>query len=180
MLCILLFKKKDENFIPFRYKVNIMILKKENVWDYPRPAICQKHKGIIEVIVDNKTIAKTNNALRVIETSHPPTYYFPPEDVVMNLLKKNKSNSFCEWNGIANYIDLHLDKIKILNIGWFYKSPKTEFQPIKDYISFYASKAEKCIVNGEIVKKQEGEFYGGWITKNLTGPFKGAKGTSFW
>ena len=157
-----------------------MNLKKENVWDYPRPAICQKHKGTIEVIVDNKTIAKTNNAMRVIETSHPPTYYFPPEDVVMNLLKKNKSNSFCEWKGIANYVDLHLDKIKILNIGWFYKSPKTEFQPIKDYISFYASKAEKCIVNGELVKKQEGEFYGGWITKNLTGPFKGAIGTSFW
>ena len=98
----------------------------------------------------------------------------------MNLLKKNKSNSFCEWKGIANYVDLHLDKIKILNIGWFYKSPKREFQPIKDYISFYASKAEKCIVNGELVKKQEGEFYGGWITKNLTGPFKGTKGTSFW
>ena len=98
----------------------------------------------------------------------------------MNLLKKNKSNSFCEWKGTANYVDLDFGNTKILNIGWFYKSPKTEFQPIKDYISFYASKAEKCIVNGEIVKKQEGEFYGGWITKNLTGPFKGATGTSFW
>ena len=73
-----------------------------------------------------------------------------------------------------------MGKIKILNIGWLYKSPKKEFQPIKEYISFYASKAEKCIVNGELVKKQEGEFYGGWITKNLIGPFKGAIGTSFW
>ena len=130
--------------------------------------------------MDNKTIAKTVNALRVIETSHPPTYYFPPEDVTMNILKKNKSSSFCEWKGKANYVDLHLDKIKILDIGWFYKSPNKEFQSIKEYISFYASKADKCIVNGELVKKQEGEFYGGWITKNLTGPFKGAKGTSFW
>ena len=77
-------------------------------------------------------------------------------------------------------IDLDLGKIKILNIGWFYKSPKKEFQPLKEYISFYASKAEKCIVNGELVKKQEGEFYGGWITKNLKGPFKGAIGTSSW
>ena len=84
---------------------------------------------------------------------------------------------YCQSNTLH---ESRLDKIKILNIGWFYKSPKTEFQPIKDYISFYASKAQKCIVNGEIVKKQEGEFYGGWITKNLTGPFKGAKGTSFW
>ena len=98
----------------------------------------------------------------------------------MNLLKKNNSNSFCEWKGTADYLDLHLDKIKILNIGWFYNFPKKEFQSIKNYISFYASKAEKCIVNGELVKKQEGEFYGGWITKNLIGPFKGAFGTSFW
>ena len=157
-----------------------MTLNKENVWNYPRPAIYQIHKGIIEVIVNNKTIAKTNKALRVIETSHPPTYYFPPEDVTMNLLNKNKNSSFCEWKGRANYVDLHLGKTKILNIGWFYNSPKRKFQPIKDYISFYASKADKCIVNGELVKKQEGQFYGGWITKNLTGPFKGAKGTSFW
>ena len=156
-----------------------MTLKKENVWDYPRPAIYQPHKGTIEVILGNKTIAKTSNAFRVIETSHPPTYYFPPSDVDVNLLKINKNNSFCEWKGTANYVDLHLGKIKILNIGWFYKAPKREFLPIKDYISFYASKAEKCIVNGEVVKKQEGEFYGGWITKNLKGPFKGAMGTSF-
>ena len=156
-----------------------MTLKKENVWDYPRPAIYQPHKGTIEVILGNKTIAKTSNAFRVIETSHPPTYYFSPSDVDVNLLKINKNNSFCEWKGTANYVDLHFGKIKILNIGWFYKAPKREFLPIKDYISFYASKAEKCIVNGEVVKKQEGEFYGGWITKNLKGPFKGAMGTSF-
>ena len=157
-----------------------MTLKKEDVWDYPRPAIYQPHKGKLEVIVDNKTIAKTINAFRVIETSHPPTYYFPPSDVDMNLLKQNKNNSFCEWKGEASYLDLQSDTIKIFDIGWFYKSPKIEFQPIKDYISFYASKAVKCIVNGELVKRQDGEFYGGWITKNLTGPFKGAMGTSFW
>ena len=157
-----------------------MTLEKENVWDYPRPAINQPHKGTIEVIIDNKTIARTNNAFRIIETSHPPTYYFPPSDVNMNLLKKNKSNSFCEWKGTASYLDLHLGTNKILNIGWFYESPKREFQSIKDYVSFYASKAEKCFVNGELVKKQDGEFYGGWITKNLIGPFKGALGTSDW
>ena len=82
-----------------------MVLNKENVWDYPRPAICQPHKGKIEVIVNNKTIAKSNNAFRVIETSHPPTYYFPPKDVDMNLFKKNKNNSFCEWKGTASYLD---------------------------------------------------------------------------
>lgn len=157
-----------------------MVLNKENVWDYPRPAICQPHKGKIEVIVNNKTIAKSNNAFRVIETSHPPTYYFPPKDVDMNLFIKNKNNSFCEWKGTASYLDLHLGAIKILNVGWFYASPKIEFQSIKSFISFYASKADQCIVNGELVQKQDGEFYGGWITDNLTGPFKGANGTSFW
>ena len=130
--------------------------------------------------MDNKTIAKTMNAFRVIETSHPPTYYFPPGDVDMSLLKKNKNNSFCEWKGTASYLDLQSDSIKIFNIGWFYECPNKKFQSIKNYISFYASKAEKCIVNGELVKKQDGEFYGGWITRNLTGPFKGALGTSLW
>ena len=152
----------------------------ELVSQYPRPPRLELSDETIRVIALGHLLIETTKSIRVLETFHPPTYYFPPEDITMSLLKQNKSNSFCEWKGTANYVDLHLDKIKILNIGWFYKSPKREFQPIKDYISFYASKAEKCIVNGELVKKQEGEFYGGWITKNLTGPFKGAKGTSLW
>ena len=157
-----------------------MILKKENVWDYPRPAICQRHIGIIEVIVNNITIAKTDNAFRVIETAHPPTYYFPPDDVKMKLLKNNNSFSFCEWKGKASYLDLYLANIKILKLGWYYVSPTKEFMSIKNFISFYASKADRCIVDGEIVKKQDGDYYGGWITKNLNGPFKGAPGTLFW
>lgn len=157
-----------------------MILKKENVWDYPRPAICQPHKGTIEVIVNDKTIAKTKSAIRIIETSHPPTYYFPINDVKINFLKKNKKNSYCEWKGKACYLDLYLNEIKISNIAWYYLSPKKNFQSIKNYISFYASKANRCIVNGELVKKQDGDFYGGWITENLLGPFKGAPGTSYW
>ena len=157
-----------------------MTLKKENVWNYPRPPICQPHKGTLEVLVANKSIAKTNNAFRVIETSHPPTYYFPPYDVDMSLFKKNKSNSFCEWKGTASYIDLHSGTTEIHNIGWLYESPVRKFKLIKGYISFYASKADKCIVNGEYAEKQEGEFYGGWITKNLTGPFKGVSGSSYW
>lgn len=157
-----------------------MDLKKENVWDYPRPAICQPHIGIVEVIVNNKTLAKTNNAFRVIETSHPPTYYFPPKDVDMSFLKKNRNYTFCEWKGSAEYLDLYEETKKIFNIGWYYSSPKKEFQPIKNFVSFYASKAQECKVNGELVQKQEGSFYGGWITKNLIGPFKGGVGTKYW
>ena len=157
-----------------------MSLIKENVWDYPRPAIYQYHEGQIEVIVNKNTIAKTNNAIRVIETSHPPTYYIPTEDVKVNLLRKSKSKSFCEWKGEANYLDLFTSTRKISNIGWYYSSPKKEFEKIKNFISFYASKTEKCIVNGELVEKQDGDFYGGWITKNLIGPFKGGSGTLEW
>ena len=157
-----------------------MNLKKENVWDYPRPAICQPHIGTIEVILDNKTLAKTDNAIRVIETSHPPTYYFPPEDVKKNLLNENNHRSYCEWKGKASYLDLNMNKQRVLNIAWYYSCPKKEFLLIKNFISFYASKTQKCFVNGEIVKKQDGDFYGGWITNNLTGPFKGALGTLDW
>ena len=154
--------------------------KKESVWDYPRPAIYESHIGEIEVVINNKVLAKTNNAIRVLETSHPPTYYFPLENVQVDLLKKNNHNSYCEWKGYASYFDLFIDNIKINNIGWSYLMPKKNFLPIKDYISFYASKADKCYVNGSLVKKQEGDFYGGWITNNLIGPFKGGPKTSGW
>ncbi len=158
----------------------IMNLKRESVWDYPRPAIFELHIGTIEVIINNKTLAKTNNAIRVIETSHPPTYYFPPLDVKVEFLKKNKGNSFCEWKGLANYLDLSMNEFNIQDIGWYYSNPKRNFLPIRNFISFYASKAEKCFVNGEQVKKQDGDFYGGWVTKNLKGPFKGGAGTYGW
>ena len=137
-----------------------MYLKKENVWDYPRPAICEPHIGTIEVILNNNTIAKT--------------------DVKKNLLNENKHSSYCEWKGKASYLDLNMNKQRVLNIAWYYSFPKKEFLLIKDFISFYASKTQKCFVNGEIVKKQDGVFYGGWITDNLIGPFKGAPGTLDW
>lgn len=152
----------------------------ENVWDYPRPAVCEPFYKDVLVIVENKIIAKTTSAIRVLETSHPPTYYFPIKDVKINYLKKNKNNSFCEWKGIASYFDLDFKKKTISDIGWVYLNPNKNFISIKNYISFYASKADKCIVDGEQVLKQEGDFYGGWITSNLKGPFKGGPKTMEW
>ncbi len=157
-----------------------MSLKEESVWKYPRPASCEFHEGTIEVIVNNVTIAKTKDSIRVIETSHPPTYYFPIKDIEENFLKKNRYTSFCEWKGWATYYDLLIDDIHIPKIGWGYLEPNSNFINIKNFISFYASKTEKCFVNGELVKKQEGNFYGGWITSNLKGPFKGGPETSGW
>ena len=153
---------------------------KENVWEYPRPAIYKSHIGEIEVISNNIVLAKISNAISVLETSHPPTYYFPSEDVKVEFLKKNNHTSYCEWKDSANYFDLFLENIEITNIGWSYLTPNKKFLPIKSYISFYASKVEKCFVNGEQVKKQDGDFYRGWITDNLVGPFKGGPKTLDW
>ena len=155
-------------------------LKIENVWEYPRPPICDPHVGEIKVIINNKTIAKSKNVIRVLETSHPPTYYIPVNDIKLDFLKKNKNNSFCEWKGFANYYDLIADEVNIPNVGWYYPKPTKNFFSIKNFISFYAVGKLKCVVNGEIVKKQDGNFYGGWITTNLRGPFKGGTGTMGW
>ena len=106
--------------------------------------------------------------------------YYLVDFTFKQINKYNPKYAFLYDDSKFSKLNYRIGKTKILNIGWFYKSPTKEFHPITESISFYASKADKCIVNGELVKKQEGEFYGGWITKNLTGPFKGAKGTSFW
>ena len=109
-----------------------MDLKSENVWDYPRPPACETHKGTIEVIINDKTLAKTKNAMRIIETSHPPTYYFPIENVKIEYLRKNSNTSFCEWKGIANYFDLKINETNIADVAWYYSNPSKKFLGIKN------------------------------------------------
>ena len=157
-----------------------MRLKKESVWKYPRPPIWQYHKGEIEIIHNKKILAKTIHAIRIIETSHPPTYYLPIKSIDIKKLVINNNNTYCEWKGIANYYDYIDNKQNIKNIGWFYPDPTNKFSLIKNYVSFYASKLDKCFVNKKNVIKQQGNYYGGWITDNLIGPFKGGMGTDSW
>ena len=157
-----------------------MSIKIEKVWHYPRPAIWEYYRGTIEVIHNNEVIAKTKNAIRILETSHPPTYYIPNDNVVTSLLNKNNDRSFCEWKGTASYFDYYNNNEYINNIGWCYSNPYYKFLPIKNFISFYASKVDKCFVDKKEVFKQEGSYYGGWITDNLIGPFKGGEGTEGW
>ena len=154
--------------------------KKENVWNFPRPAICELFNGNVNISIDKLKLADSNECYRTLEKSHPPTYYFPPDDVHKYLIKPNNHLSICEWKGLANYFDYSFKNTFIKNIGWVYKNPTTSFYQIKNYISFYASTAYECFVNGQKVKAQEGGFYGGWITDNLKGPFKGKKGTLDW
>ena len=152
----------------------------ESVWDYPRPPRLEKTNKHLKIIFNGKVIAETNRAFRVLETSHPPVYYFPPEDVRMEFLSEAKGSSFCEWKGRAGYYNLMVGDKSIEDAAWFYPQPSKSFVEIKDYIAFYPSKMEACFVNDELVKAQEGDFYGSWITKDIVGPFKGGAGTFGW
>ncbi len=152
----------------------------ESVWDYPRPPRLERTNKHLKIVFNDEIVAETNRAFRVLETSHPPVYYFPPEDVRMELLSKAAGASFCEWKGSAGYYDLRVGDQSIKNAGWFYADPTREFAEIKDYIAFYPSKPDACYVDDELVRSQEGDFYGGWITKDIVGPFKGGAGTWGW
>lgn len=153
---------------------------RESVWDYPRPAICEVFPGCLKIIQDDRVLAQTQGAYRTLETSHPPTYYFPPGDVDMSRLVANGQRTLCEWKGVAYYFDLLLPEGKIQNAAWTYREPNAAFSAIRDYLSFYASRVDACYVDDERVEAQQGDFYGGWITANLAGPFKGPPGTGGW
>jgi uncharacterized protein (DUF427 family) len=153
----------------------------ESVWDYPRPPALQPVSKHLTVVFAGKTIASSNRAYRILETSHPPVYYMPLEDVDTDVLKPHPSKSTaCEFKGRAVYWDLELKDQFSPQAAWSYPSPKKAFAAIKDHVAFYASKVDACYVDGEQVKSQEGDFYGGWITSDIVGPFKGGKGTWGW
>jgi uncharacterized protein (DUF427 family) len=152
----------------------------ESVWDYPRPPKLESTTKHLKIIFGGVTIAETNRSFRVLETSHPPVYYFPPEDVKLKLLQKVSGSSFCEWKGSASYYSIEINGKRSDNAAWFYANPNAAFAQIKNYIAFYPSKMDACFVNDELVQSQEGDFYGGWITSEIIGPFKGAAGTWGW
>ncbi|MEM6562404.1 MAG: DUF427 domain-containing protein [Planctomycetota bacterium] len=151
----------------------------ESVWDYPRPPRLEPVGAPVRVEFHGTLIARTDNALRILETSHPPTVYIPPSDIVDGVTATNAHSSFCEWKGRAGYVNVHANDQVIENAGWFYAAPVAAFAALKDHIAFYPSKLQ-CYIDGEPVKAQEGDFYGGWITDNLVGPFKGGPGTWGW
>lgn len=152
----------------------------ESVWDYPRPPRLERTNKHLKIIFNGEIIAETNRAFRVLETSHPPVYYFPPEDVRTEFLAENSNSSFCEWKGRAGYFDLRTGEKIIKNAGWFYADPTENFAEIKNFLAFYPSKMDACYVDDELVQSQEGDFYGGWITSEIVGPFKGGAGTFGW
>jgi uncharacterized protein (DUF427 family) len=152
----------------------------ESVWDYPRPPRLERVDKHLKIVFNDIVIAETGRAYRVLETSHPPVYYFPPEDVRMEFVRPAPGSSFCEWKGSAGYYNIEAGEKSVSNAAWFYPDPTAKFTAIKNYLAFYPSKMDACYVNDELVQSQEGDFYGGWITKDIVGPFKGGSGTWGW
>jgi uncharacterized protein (DUF427 family) len=165
---------------------NPSALPSESVWDYPRPPLLQPVAQRIRILhPSGQYLADTRDALRILETSHPPVYYLPPGDLDLSLLHRSQSRqSFCEFKGFATYWTLVLPSGEIRDVAWSYESPSLRYRALANHLAFYASRlAEQqfaCWVGDERVTPQEGDFYGGWITSNLRGPFKGAPGTRGW
>lgn len=152
----------------------------ESVWDYPRPPRTEDVEEKVKVVFGGVTVAYTSRAKRVLETSHPPVLYIPPQDIRMEYLRPSDGLSYCEWKGRARYYDVVTEERTAERAAWFYPEPTRPFADLQDYVAFYPSKMDACWIGGEKVEAQEGDFYGGWVTSNIVGPFKGAPGTWGW
>jgi uncharacterized protein (DUF427 family) len=153
---------------------------RESVWDYPRPPRVEPSRRHIRVEFNGIAIADTRQALRVLETSHPPAYYIPPRDVKLRHLVAEEKRTVCEFKGVASYYTLKTNNKVSRNAAWSYHQPAPGYEALKDHIAFYPTLVDACYVDGERVGAQEGDFYGGWITSDIAGPFKGAPGTESW
>ncbi len=155
-------------------------LRIENVWDYPRPPVWQPVGLPVRVMFDDTTIATTDEALRVLETSHPPVYYLPPNAFLPGTLQPATGSSFCEWKGSAQYWNICHLSARAERAAWSYPNPNVSFAELRDYVAIYAGVMQACFVGDEQVTPQPGGFYGGWVTSNLRGPFKGIPGSQGW
>jgi uncharacterized protein (DUF427 family) len=148
------------------------IQKKESVWDYPRPPRVEHTNRHIKVVARGQVIAESNRTIRVLETSHPPVYYIPPEDVRMDLLTIGDRKTLCEWKGFAQYYTINVGGQRIENSAWHYRNPWPPYTILQDHIAFYPQHMDACLVDGEIVRPDPDGYYGGWITHDIAGPFR--------
>jgi uncharacterized protein (DUF427 family) len=152
----------------------------ESVWDYPRPARLEPFAGRITVELGGEVIASSDRGWRVLETSHPPTYYLPRDAFAAGVLRDAPGESWCEWKGKARYFDLVSGTRVAPKSAWSYPEPTSDFEPITDAVAVMAGQVDRCTVEGETVVAQPGGFYGGWITSRVVGPFKGGPGSMGW
>lgn len=152
----------------------------ESVWDYPRPPRVEPTDAHLRVEHRGIVLAETRRGWRVLETSQPPAFYLPLDDVATELLRPSSRRTCCEWKGTASYLDLVLEDECVEAVAWTYPEPTAGFESIAGHLAFYAQRVDACWVDGERVRANDGGFYGGWITSRVVGPFKGGPGTLGW
>ncbi len=152
----------------------------ESVWAYPRPPALDRSTEHVVVTFAGTTLAESRRAIRVLETSHAPVYYLPPEDVRMDLLVPTDRRTACEFKGVAAYADAVVGDGRAAAACWWYPKPTPAFEPIALWIAFYPSRVDRITVDGETVRAVGGDFYGSWVTSRVVGPFKGGPGTEGW
>ena len=152
----------------------------ESVWDYPRPPRAESTSRRIRIEAGGRVIVDTTEAKRVLETSHPPVYYISPSDILDGVLEPSPRRTFCEFKGVAHYWDVVVGGRRLEAAAWSYPEPAPGYEALTDHVAFYPSRMDACFVDDERVIPQEGDFYGGWITSEITGPFKGGPGTGTW
>jgi uncharacterized protein (DUF427 family) len=152
----------------------------ESVWDYPRPPAAVEVERQVVVRFGGQEIGRTTRPVKVMETSHPPVYYVPPGDVDRAALVPSSHHTFCEFKGTASYYDVVVGAREAKNAAWYYPAPNPGYEVLRDCVAFYPQAMDECTVDGEVVTPQPGHFYGGWVTSEVVGPFKGAPGTMGW
>jgi uncharacterized protein (DUF427 family) len=154
-------------------------LPRESVWDYPRPPAIRREPRPVAVSFAGETIADSRRALKVCETAGPPVVYVPPQDIEHGALVPAQGQTYCEWKGSASYYDVVAGGHLAERAAWSYHQPIAGFEPIRGYVAFYPALVE-CRLGEERVEPQPGQFYGGWVTAEITGPFKGTPGSAGW
>ena len=152
----------------------------ESVWDYPRPPRVEPSEELVEVELGGRVVATSRTSWRVLETSHPPTYYLPRDCFAAGVLRPTAGHTWCEWKGQASYFDLVTGDRVALRAAWTYSRPTAGFEVIAGAVAVMPGLVDRCTVDGEVVEPQPGGFYGGWITSRVRGPFKGGPGTAGW
>jgi uncharacterized protein (DUF427 family) len=153
----------------------------EKVWDYPRPPAVSACERRVRVEMGGEVLAESTSALRVLETSHPPTVYVPADDVRVDLLAPSQARpTWCEFKGVARYLDTIVAGTPFAAVGWTYPDPSAGYEALRDHIAFYPGRVDAAWMGEELVSAQASDFYGGWITADLVGPFKGPPDTLGW
>lgn len=152
----------------------------ESVWDYPRPPAIRRCRLPIVIELGGQVICRTDESWQILETSHPPTYYLPRASFAPGALTEAAGSSVCEWKGAARYLDVQGGGAVANRAAWYYPTPSAPYEALAGHVALYAGRMDRCLVGGVQVRPQPGGFYGGWITPEVVGPFKGDPGTLGW